>query len=105
MSLIKLKSLDMCIKGGTQQISKQLIELVLDNNNRVEDRLNKLLLNTALVQIIQNGNNENELVQVMTSNTVSGEKRTFRAKKVFNCILFVLKQGSVLSVSYFNFIK
>ena len=70
--------------GGTQQISKKLIEFVLDDVNKDENRHNKLMLNTTVIHIIQNENDEHELVQVVTANTVNGEKQTFKAKKVFH---------------------
>lgn len=64
------------VKGGTQQISKKCLDQVLNKPD------NKLLLNTALIEIIQNENDENELIEIVTQNTVTGEKITFKARKV-----------------------
>lgn len=66
------------VKGGTQQISARLLDRVLQEPD------NKLLLNTQLIEIIQNENDENELVQIITKNTLTGEISVFKAKKVIS---------------------
>ncbi len=66
------------VKGGTQQISARLLDRVLQEPD------NKLLLNTQLIEIIQNENDENELVQIVTKNTLTGEISVFKAKKVIS---------------------
>jgi monoamine oxidase len=64
------------LKGGTQQISQKMIDYVLKDSNC------KLLLNTALLEVIQNQN----LVEILTENTLNKEKVVFNAKKVISSI-------------------
>jgi monoamine oxidase len=68
------------VKGGTQQISRKLLDQVLNESD------NQVLLNTALLEIIQNEEDEDQLVEVVTQNTITGKKLTFKAKKVISSI-------------------
>lgn len=68
------------VKGGTQQISRKLLDRLLKHDQ------NKLILNTALVEIVQDDINEDNLVEIVTQNTVTGEKMVFKAKKVVSSI-------------------
>lgn len=61
------------VKGGTQQISRKLIESAGST----------LLLNTALVQVNQSEGKTNG-VQVVTENTQTKEKKVFKAKRVIS---------------------
>lgn len=70
------------VKGGTQQISAKMLENVLENSN------NKIMFNTALIEIKQNENDDSEaeFVEVVAQNTLNGEFVKFRAKKVISSI-------------------
>ncbi len=67
------------VKGGTQQISQKLLENVLSYSKN-----DQILLNTAIVEVKQNKNNN--LVTITTQNTQTGEKREFKAKKLISSI-------------------
>lgn len=72
------------VKGGTQQISIKCMEYVKKNTENEQDF--KLLLNTAVIEITQNENDDNEPVVVITQNTLTGERISFKAKKVISSI-------------------
>jgi monoamine oxidase len=72
------------VKGGTQQISIKCIDYVKNNSLREEDF--KVLLNTAVVEVNQNENDENELAVIVTQNTLTGERFSFKARKIISSI-------------------
>lgn len=75
------------VKGGTQQISERCIQYVLNTSaSKNEKTGDKLLLNTAVIEIIQNEEDENDFVRVITQNTITGERHEFRARKIISSI-------------------
>lgn len=64
------------IKGGAQQISEKLLASVLKHSKR-----DKFVLNTALLEVNQS-QNENELVSIITKNMITKQIDEFKAKKV-----------------------
>jgi monoamine oxidase len=73
------------VKGGTQQISTRLLDSIFKASN-VKTIDEVIQLNTALVRIEQNENDETSLVSVKTRNTKTGNERTFKAKKIISSI-------------------
>ena len=72
------------VKGGTQQISKKLLERVFAMSK--ENDSAELLLNEALCQVIQDELDEESPVTIITQNTKSHEKHVFKAKRVISSI-------------------
>ena len=69
------------VKGGTQQITQKMIDFVLG-----QDSKSKLVLNTALLHVIQHEANPTSLVKVQTQNTETGVRTCYQARKVISSI-------------------
>ena len=69
------------VKGGTQQISQKCLDFVLSSSDQDKNSA-KLMLNTAMLHVTQVDGE----VEVLTQQTATGERRTFRAKKVISSI-------------------
>ena len=72
------------VKGGTQQITAKLLEKV--NEMSKETNSAEVLLNEALLEVIQDETNETNPVTIITQNTKTGEKHYFKARKVISSI-------------------
>ncbi|CAF0707348.1 unnamed protein product [Brachionus calyciflorus] len=66
------------VKGGTQQISEKLSQIITQNEN------NKILLNTELKEIVQSSNLESS-IEVLVKN-LNGKLEKFSCKKVISSI-------------------
>ena len=46
----------------------------------------KILLNTVVIEVKQSEHDENEPVEIVTQDSITGEKRVFRARKVISSL-------------------
>ncbi len=72
------------MKGGTQQIAIKCLDHVRSNSKRKEDF--EVLLNMAVLEVIQDENDENELVTIVAQNTATGERTSFKTRRVVSSI-------------------
>jgi monoamine oxidase len=71
------------VKGGTQQISKRCVEEVLKMSDKDKNSAD-ILFNTAMLHVKQQS--ESDLVEILTRNTQTGEKITFKTRKIISSI-------------------
>lgn len=71
--------------GGTQQISEKCLQYV-QNVSTSNQNSARILLNEAVLEVIQNELNDEEPVCIITRNTKTDEKTQFRSKKVISSI-------------------
>jgi monoamine oxidase len=74
------------VKGGTQSISKKLLERIMSNSNTNENDEAKIMLSTAVVEVIQNDTDENQLAVVVTQSILDGQRESFKARKIISSI-------------------
>ena len=72
------------VKGGTQQITAKCLDFVAKHSE--PSSAYQLRLNTVVIAIKQSDSNETEPVQVVCENTVTGERITYRARKVVSSL-------------------
>jgi monoamine oxidase len=68
------------IKGGAQQISEKMLDYVLENKE------NKVLFNSALIEVHQSESNTEELASIIIKNTLDETKEKFYAKRIISSI-------------------
>ncbi|CAF1040430.1 unnamed protein product [Brachionus calyciflorus] len=73
------------VRGGTQQISQKCLAYVQKVSTTPEN-MTKILLNEAVLEIIQSEENDDEPVTIITNNTLTDSKSQFRARKVISTI-------------------
>jgi monoamine oxidase len=74
------------VKGGTQGISKKLLERLLANSNTSENDTAKIMLSTVVVEVIQNEMDESQPVVVVTQSILDGQMASFKARKIISSI-------------------
>ncbi|RNA10385.1 putative flavin-containing monoamine oxidase A [Brachionus plicatilis] len=69
--------------GGTQQISEKCMQFVQSVSTSSQNSAG-ILLNQAVLEVIQDEANDEQPVVVITRNTITDQKTQFRAKKVIS---------------------